>query len=502
MSDSELVTFNEPKSVISEAFITLRTNIQFMNVNKKLKTLLITSSSPGEGKSWVSSNLAISFAQLGKKVLLIDADLRKGRINEIFEIKREPGLSNYLSETTEEEVFWGDNLKNIIKQTSGPNLSVISAGTFPPNPSELLVSLQMKKLLDVLEQNFDIVIIDGTPCELIADSKILSRIVDSTIVVTEYNKTKKEILKRTIKEIKNVGGNIIGIVINKIPYKSKEYYYRTEYNYGENQQNVKNKNNVLKIKEKILKKIEKIKDEQKKTKANAEKIKKEKAEKEEQEKIAKQERTKQKEQEKQEKLKQREQEEQEKAKQREQEKQEKAKQREQEKQEKEKQREQEEQEKAKQREQEEQEKAKQREQAEQEKEKMIAHIKNIGNKIDLKEKFNEQINKVRNLRKQDTEVRETQDENSEDESKHEENLTEMQNKSSGKDSQYESYENEEQSEDNDDGNYNKYSHDDNEITLNGNEDTEESDENTDVAKKTEIISEINEYLKSKEKKEN
>ena len=502
MSDSELVTFNEPKSVISEAFITLRTNIQFMNVNKKLKTLLITSSLPGEGKSWVSSNLAISFAQLGKKVLLIDADLRKGRINEIFEIKREPGLSNYLSETTEEEVFWGDNLKNIIKQTSEPNLSVISAGTFPPNPSELLVSLQMKKLLDVLEQNFDIVIIDGTPCELIADSKILSRIVDSTIVVTEYNKTKKEILKRTIKEIKNVGGNIIGIVINKIPYKSKEYYYRTEYYYGENQQNVKNKNNVLKIKEKILKKNEKIKDEQKKTKANAEKIKKEKAEKEEQEKIAKQERTKQKEQEKQEKLKQREQEEQEKAKQREQEKQEKAKQREQEKQEKEKQREQEEQEKAKQREQEEQEKAKQREQAEQEKEKMIAHIKNIGNKIDLKEKFNEQINKVRNLRKQDTEVRETQDENSEDESKHEENLTEMQNKSSGKDSQYESYENEEQSEDNDDGNYNKYSHDDNEITLNGNEDTEESDENTDVAKKTEIISEINEYLKSKEKKEN
>ena len=458
MSDSELVTFNEPKSVISEAFITLRTNIQFMNVNKKLKTLLITSSLPGEGKSWVSSNLAISFAQLGKKVLLIDADLRKGRINEIFEIKREPGLSNYLSETTEEEVFWGDNLKNIIKQTSEPNLSVISAGTFPPNPSELLVSLQMKKLLDVLEQNFDIVIIDGTPCELIADSKILSRIVDSTIVVTEYNKTKKEILKRTIKEIKNVGGNIIGIVINKIPYKSKEYYYRTEYYYGENQQNVKNKNNVLKIKEKILKKIEKIKDEQKKTKANAEKIKKEKAEKEEQEKIAKQERTKQKEQEKQEKL--------------------------------------------KQREQEEQEKAKQREQAEQEKEKMIAHIKNIGNKIDLKEKFNEQINKVRNLRKQDTEVRETQDENSEDESKHEENLTEMQNKSSGKDSQYESYENEEQSEDNDDGNYNKYSHNDNEITLNGNEDTEESDENTDVAKKTEIISEINEYLKSKEKKEN
>lgn len=236
MLNSELVTFNDPKSPISEAFITLRTNIQFMNVNKKLNSLLVTSSLPGEGKSWVSANLAISFAQLGKKVLLIDADLRKGRIHEIFGIDKEPGLSNYLSETAEDVAGNKENFKKIIRETPEHNLFVIPVGTFPPNPSELLVSMQMKKLLEGLEENYDLVIIDGTPCELIADSKILSRIVDSTVVVAEYNKTKKDILKRALKGIRNVGGNIAGIIVNKVPHNSKSYYSDGYYYYGQNEE--------------------------------------------------------------------------------------------------------------------------------------------------------------------------------------------------------------------------------------------------------------------------
>lgn len=252
MSQSELITYDDPKSVISESFITLRTNIQFMNANKRLKSLLVASSLPGEGKSWISSNLAVSFAQLGRKVLLIDADLRKGRISEVFETKKEPGLSNYLSETTEDEVFYNDSLQMVIRKTKEPNLFVIPAGTYPPNPSKLLVSMQMKKLIEVLERNFDMIIIDGTPCELVADSKIISRIVDSTIVVTEYNKTKKETLKKTVNGIRNVGGNIIGIVINKIPYHSRGYYYDMGY-YGEEAPESE------KVKDSIIKRLGKIK---------------------------------------------------------------------------------------------------------------------------------------------------------------------------------------------------------------------------------------------------
>ena len=159
MSQSELVVFNDPKSPISESFRTLRTNIQFMNMNKELKCLLVTSSFPGEGKSWVSSNLAITFAQLGQKVLLIDADLRKGRLYKVFETPQKPGLSNYLSKMSANEAGKKENFNEIVKKTVEPNLYFIPSGTFPPNPSELLISSQMKALVEGLEEFFDIVII-------------------------------------------------------------------------------------------------------------------------------------------------------------------------------------------------------------------------------------------------------------------------------------------------------------------------------------------------------
>ena len=226
----ELIVHKNPKSPNSEIFRTLRTNIQFMNTNKKLKTLLVTSTFPGEGKSWVASNLAVTFAQAGKKVILIDADMRKGRQYRIFEISPKPGLSNYLSETEIDEN--GKATKNAgeyVQETGVDNLYVISAGNVPPNPSELLVSPQMLKLLEDLKEICDLVIIDGTPCELVADSIILSRIVDSCIIVTAHNVTKKDALERVIKNIRNVGGKLAGVVINKVPvskgYGQKYYYY-------------------------------------------------------------------------------------------------------------------------------------------------------------------------------------------------------------------------------------------------------------------------------------
>lgn len=227
----ELIAQRDPKSPVSETFRTLRTNIQFMNTNNQLKTLLITSTLPGEGKSWVASNLAITFAQAGKKVVLIDADMRKGRQYTIFEVSPRPGLSNYLSgiDSNSEENSM-DEIIDYIQETEVKNLYVISAGNIPPNPSELLINPKMVNLLDKLKQVSDIVIIDGTPCELVTDSVILSRLVDSTVIVTAHKQTKKDTLQKIVTNIQNVGGKIAGIVLNKIPVSAKKY--EQSYYYG------------------------------------------------------------------------------------------------------------------------------------------------------------------------------------------------------------------------------------------------------------------------------
>ena len=218
----ELIAQRDPKSPISEVFRTLRTNIQFMNSGKKLQVIQVASTLPREGKSYVSSNLAVTFAQAGKKVILIDADMRKGRLFSIFEVSPRPGLSNYLSGIDADE-NGNMELSKYIQRTEVDNLLLMPAGNIPPNPSELLVSPQMTKLLEDLKEVCDIVIIDGTPCALVTDSVILSRIVDTTVIVSACNETKKDNLERVIKNIQNVGGKIAGVVINKVPISAKKY---------------------------------------------------------------------------------------------------------------------------------------------------------------------------------------------------------------------------------------------------------------------------------------
>lgn len=221
---NEIITYEDPKSPISEVFKTLRTNLQFMS-NKKDGTisLLVTSTMPGEGKSWVSSNLGTAFAQTNKKVILIDSDMRKGRLHSIFETKIFPGLSNYLADES-------SKIKDYIIPTEIENLSIIPAGNVPPNPSELLSSEKMLKGLEDLQKMFDVIIFDSTPCMLVTDAIIISRIVDATIIVSSHKSTKIENLKEVQKNIENVGGKIAGVIINKVPvslkkYKSKYYYY-------------------------------------------------------------------------------------------------------------------------------------------------------------------------------------------------------------------------------------------------------------------------------------
>ena len=244
----EVIVHQDPKSPISEIFRTLRTNIQFMNTKGKLRTVLITSTLPGEGKSWISSNLAATFAQAGRKAIIIDADMRKGRQYSIFGLSPTPGLSNYLSgiDSDYNEVET-DNLSNFIQETNIENLSIIAAGNVPPNPSELLITPKMEELLNKLKESYDIIIIDGTPSQLVTDSLILTRLVDSTLIVTASKQTKKEDLKKAIRNIKNVGGKIAGVVVNKIEVSAKKYdqtyYYGSTAMTTKGISKKKNKNN-------------------------------------------------------------------------------------------------------------------------------------------------------------------------------------------------------------------------------------------------------------------
>ena len=241
----ELIVYRDPKSPVSEMFRTLRTNIQFMNADKQLKTLLITSTLPEEGKSWVAANLAITFAQAGKRVLIVDADMRKGRQFNIFDVSPIPGLSNYLSGVVEEKEKQEHNIEDFIQDTDVDNLFILTSGSVPPNPSELLVSERMLGLLDWVKQIFDIVIFDGTPSLLVTDATILSRIVDSTIIVTAHNETKLDNVEEVKKGIENIGGKVAGVVINKIPISAKRYektYYYGSSSRGDNQTKDKRKN--------------------------------------------------------------------------------------------------------------------------------------------------------------------------------------------------------------------------------------------------------------------
>lgn len=228
----ELIVQRTPKSPIAETFRTLRTNIQFMNSKKNLKSILITSTMPTEGKSWVAANLAITFAQAGKKVILIDADMRKGRQHIMFNVDNKPGLSNYLSGIDEMGKSNNLDIAKYIRTTEVQNLFLMPSGSIPPNPSELLASEITINMLQQLEEAFDFVIFDGTPSLIVTDALIVSRIVDSTVIVTRYNLTKKENLAKVKKNIEDVGGNIAGIILNKLPINGKTYmstyYYSSE----------------------------------------------------------------------------------------------------------------------------------------------------------------------------------------------------------------------------------------------------------------------------------
>ena len=216
----ELLAQKYPKSVVSESIKTLRTNLQFSSVDEDIKTILITSSIPGEGKSFISANLAISFAQTDKRVLIVDCDMRKGRQHRIFKLSNSKGLSNLLIDDM-------TNLKDYINKTSVPGVHVITRGTVPPNPSELLNSKKNADLLRVLKAKYDVIIYDGVPCNGLPDSIIMSKLVDKVLIVSSDSMTPKSVLESTKKQLESVNAPVAGDVLNNVNRKNSTYgkYY-------------------------------------------------------------------------------------------------------------------------------------------------------------------------------------------------------------------------------------------------------------------------------------
>lgn len=217
---NDMISIKNPKSAAAEAFRTLRTNIQFSSLDEELKTITVTSTQPGEGKSTIISNLAVTIAQTGKKVLLIDCDLRKPTVHKKLGLSNQEGLTSLLAK---EKTF-----DEVIRASSIPNFYVLTSGPIPPNPAELLGSKKLRGLLRELEGVFDMILLDAPPVLAVTDAQVLSTFCNGVVFVAGYGQAEKHAIVTAKELINKVGGKILGVVINKVPSKSKSYYY---YNY-------------------------------------------------------------------------------------------------------------------------------------------------------------------------------------------------------------------------------------------------------------------------------
>ena len=222
----ELIVNSYPKSSVTESIKTIRTNLRFSSVNKKLQTILITSSISGEGKSFLSANLSVDYANSKEKVLLIDCDLRKGRQQELFNVitSSRMGFSNLLIDDN-----WKKNLKEYIHSTEIKNLDILTTGTIPPNPSVLLESSKIEKVIDELKKQYDVIIFDTPPVTGLTDTLILSRLADVVLIVARAKKTTPELLENTKKALENVNANIAGVVLNRVDKYDNKYYNNNYY---------------------------------------------------------------------------------------------------------------------------------------------------------------------------------------------------------------------------------------------------------------------------------
>jgi capsular exopolysaccharide synthesis family protein len=219
----ELLVHERPTAGVAEAARAMRTNIMFMSPDKPHRTLLVTSSAPAEGKTMVACLLATTMAQAGQRVLLIDCDLRRPRVHRVFGLTNDIGISSAVLEP--------GTIGASIRSTQVPNLSVLTAGPLPPNPAELLQSELFSKVLDGLMQNYDRVIIDSPPVVPVTDAAVLSTRCDGAVLVVRASKTTKELARRGARSLSDVGGRVLGVVLNAVDLEARHYGYYQRYYY-------------------------------------------------------------------------------------------------------------------------------------------------------------------------------------------------------------------------------------------------------------------------------
>jgi capsular exopolysaccharide synthesis family protein len=207
---------SDPSSPVSEAYRTLRINIEFSSVGREMKTIAVTSAHPGEGKTTTVINLAVAYAQVGMKVLLIDADMRKPSIHKGLGMPNKIGLANILVRK--------GRMNSEITETAITNLSVITSGAETMNSSELLASNQFDLLLDELKQSYDVILIDTPPALSVMDAKIIAAKCDGVLLVVEYHKVKSDAARRLVEDLSSVKANLLGVVLNKINNKDEALY--------------------------------------------------------------------------------------------------------------------------------------------------------------------------------------------------------------------------------------------------------------------------------------
>ncbi len=258
-NDDKLISFHEPRSPITESYRELRTNLQFSSLDHPLKTILVTSPSPSEGKSVSASNLSVVLAQAGLSVILIDADLRRPTIHKIFGLQNKTGLTGCLIENDASSLGSGGdkdgladnsqwkNLDNYLQDGGVPGLRIITSGSLPPNPAEVLGSGRMRRFLLAVSNLADMVIIDSPPCAAVTDAVVLSRSVDGVILVLDAHKSARQAAKRAKSSIIGVGGNLMGVVINRLARDRGGYYYSKyypAYYYDDDHESVKQKDKL------------------------------------------------------------------------------------------------------------------------------------------------------------------------------------------------------------------------------------------------------------------
>jgi succinoglycan biosynthesis transport protein ExoP len=231
----KLIAMEQPRSPIAEAFRTIRTNLQYSTLDKPVKTLLVTSSVPVEGKSVAAANLAVVLAQAGLRTLLIDADLRRPSAHKLFRLPNQSGLSNALLRD-------GASANGHLQMTETENLRVLTSGPIPPNPSELLGSRKMQELLDRLKTEQDVIVLDSSPVLAVTDSSVLATQVDGVVLVTQAGSTRRQAALRSRDTLRKVGGNIVGAIVNRIPRGAGSgYYYQYYYSGTGDKRNKKRK---------------------------------------------------------------------------------------------------------------------------------------------------------------------------------------------------------------------------------------------------------------------